>query len=115
MGAERVAVRLRISCEDPDVTGKVVQELLRWEDVTVPDSAGADSTDPSVWVFVVQELVSLAGPLVAFLSMRATKSQKPIKVEGGHRFSFVLNPDATDEEKATLVQLLAEYGEFRPE
>jgi hypothetical protein len=111
--AQGFAVRLRISCEDPDVTEEVAHDLPQWEHVS-EDPDGADSIDPGVWGFVVEQLVALAGPLVAYLALRASSSRKPIKVEGGQRIIFEIKPDATEDDKAALVQLLAEYGEIHP-
>jgi hypothetical protein len=99
-GILRVIQNPMISCSGR-ACRKTPPELTRWT--------------PGIWGFIVEQLVALAGPLVAYLSLRATTSRKPIKVEGGPRFSFELKPDATDGEKAALVQLLAEYGELHPE
>lgn len=114
MGAERVAVRLWISCEDPDVTEEVARDLLQWEGVS-EDPAGAYSADPGVWGFIVEQLVALATPLVAYLSLRTTTRRKSLTVKGGRRFIFELKPDAPEKDTAALLQLLAEYGELHPE
>jgi len=104
------AVRLQISCEDVGLAEEIMQDLLQWEDVS-EDPAGAHAIDPGTWGFVVSQLVNTCGLLVAYLAYRAQRAQKSIKVQGGKRLSFVLRPDATEEDKAALVQLLAEYGE----
>jgi hypothetical protein len=109
---ERVAVRLRISCEDPDTTEEVAGDLLQWQGVW-EDPAGAHSMDPAVWEFVVQELVALSGPLVAYVALRATSKGKPITVECGQNLHIIVKPGITEEEMAALVQLLAKCGELR--
>lgn len=110
MDSRLAAVRLRVSCEEADLTEEIMQDLLQWEGVT-EDPAGAYAIDPGTWEFVVSQLVSICGPLVAYLAYRTQRAHKEIKVQGGKRLSFVLRPDATEEDKAALMLLLKEYGE----
>jgi hypothetical protein len=77
------------------------------------DDDGAGSFDPGVVGFVIENLVALAGPLVAYLALRAKNGRVEIPVEDEKRqLILTVHPDVTDEDMTALTELLSEYGKL---
>jgi hypothetical protein len=100
-------VRVRL----PDAeSASDVQAQLDIEGIWIDDAA-AESFDPGVLGFVIQNIVTLAGPFVGWLALQANKRKSNIAVEDERRRKVIdVQPGLTDEEITALAERLSKYG-----